>query len=74
MVQERDTQLLQIESMIWRLLRRNAETHLGNALAKVHPAEAAQIFRNLETEERQRAFAVIHDIERRAEILSECDQ
>jgi len=74
MVQERDTRLLQIEDMIRRLLRRNAETHLGNALAKVHPAEAAHIFRNLETEERQRAFAVIHDIERRAEILSECDQ
>ena len=43
-------------------------------MAKVHPAEAAQIFRNLDTEERQRAFAVIGDIERRAEILSECDQ
>ncbi|MBT3352129.1 MAG: magnesium transporter [Nitrospinaceae bacterium] len=74
MVQERDTRLLQIEDMIRRLLRRNAGTHLGNALAKVHPAEAAQIFRNLETEERQRAFAVVSDIERQAEILSECDQ
>ncbi len=74
MVQERDTRLFQIEDMIRRLLRRKAEVHLSNALAKVHPAEAAQIFRNLESEERQRAFAVIADGEQMAEILAECDQ
>ena len=73
MVQERDTRLFQIEDMIRRLFRRKADVHLINALAKVHPAEAAQIFRNLETEERQGAFAVIADDEQRAEILAECD-
>ncbi|HBK81803.1 MAG TPA: magnesium transporter [Nitrospinae bacterium] len=74
MVQERDSRLFHIEDTIRRLLRRNAETHLENAFEKLHPAETAQVFRNLEPEELQSAFHVIQDIERRAEILSECDQ
>jgi len=74
MIQERDSRLFQVEDTIRRLLRRKAETHLGNALEKLHAAEAAQVFQNLEPEELQRAFHVIQDIERRAEVLAECDQ
>jgi magnesium transporter len=73
MAEERDTRLLQIESMIRRLLRRKADVHLGNALEKVHPAEAAHIFRNLEPEERLQAFQVVANTEHRASILAESD-
>ncbi len=73
MAEERDTRLLQIEDMIRRLLRRKADVHLGNALEKVHPAEAAQIFRGLEPEERLKAFQVVANIEHRASILTESD-
>ncbi|MEE9273874.1 MAG: hypothetical protein V3V62_01020, partial [bacterium] len=73
MVHERDTRLIRIEDMVRRLLRRKADTHLANALDKMHAAEVAQIFNRLEVEERSQALSVVSGAKHRASILTECD-
>ena len=73
MVHERDQRILRIQDMLRRLMRHNADANIANALEKMHAAEVASIFLHLEPDERQHAFRVITDADRRAEILSECD-
>ncbi|MBI3024978.1 MAG: magnesium transporter [Candidatus Tectomicrobia bacterium] len=73
MVHERDLRLARIEALGRRLLRRKADTHLSNALEKMHAAEVAQIFSHLPPEERLAAFRLVPGNEHRAEILTECD-
>ncbi|MDA1000672.1 MAG: magnesium transporter [bacterium] len=73
MVHERDPRILRIEDMVRRLLRRNADVHLANALEKMHAAEVAQMFNHMEPEERIAVFRVVESAEHKAEILTECD-
>lgn len=73
MVHEPDPRILRIEDMVRRLLRRNADVHLANALEKMHAAEVAQMFNHLEPEERGTAFKVVKNTEQKAKILTECD-
>ncbi len=56
-----------------KLLRRGANTHLRKALAKIHPADIAHLFRYLELKEQTLLFSLIPDKEQAADVLSELD-
>lgn len=59
---------------IRRLNRRNAVDHLLKLVNKTHPADLAQIFRHLPSEERQNVFNIIAQTSLVGEFLSELDQ
>ena len=56
-----------------RLLRRHAKSNLENLLAKIHPADLAQIFRYITEEERADIFLALPTVEHAAEVVSELD-
>ncbi len=56
-----------------KLLRRGANTHLSKALAKIHPADIAHLFRFLDLKDQTLLFGLISDKARAADVLSELD-
>jgi magnesium transporter len=56
-----------------KLLRRGATSHLRKALAKIHPADIAHIFRYLDLKDQTHLLSLITDKSRAADVLSELD-
>lgn len=56
-----------------KLLRRGANPNLRKALAKIHPADIAHLFRFLDIKEQTLLLSLISDKSRAADVLSELD-
>jgi magnesium transporter len=58
---------------IKRLLRRKANTHLSNIVAKTHAADLSVVFRSLSISQQHQLFNLITDIEQKGILFSELD-
>jgi magnesium transporter len=59
---------------IKRLLRRGANSHLGNIINKTHAADLSVVFRSLTLAQQQKLFNLIKDIEHKGILFSELDE
>jgi len=69
---EQKMQLLQ--ATVSKLLRRGATVNLKNALAKIHPADIAHLFRYFELYEQKSLLDLIPELDRVADVMVELEQ
>lgn len=69
-----DAQKAIIVRTLRKLLRRYAITNLRKVMMKLHPADIAQILRQMEGEEKVILFLLLEDIRLAAAVLSEADE
>ncbi|MFO7577473.1 MAG: magnesium transporter [Pelovirga sp.] len=68
-----DKKMKLLQDSISKLLRRDATPNLKKALAKIHPADIAHLFRYFSIEEQKTLLALIPDLDRAADVLAELD-
>ncbi|MDX2495994.1 MAG: magnesium transporter [Desulfuromusa sp.] len=62
-----------LQTTVSKLLRRGANTNLKKALAKIHPADIAHLFRYFEIQEQKILLELTPDLERVADVLAELE-
>ncbi len=62
-----------LQTTVLKLLRRGATVNLKKALAKIHPADIADLFKHLQLEEQKTLLELIPDNDRAADVLAELD-
>lgn len=62
-----------LQTTVSKLLRRGAATNLKKALAKIHPADIADLFRYFDLPEQKTLLELTPDLDRAADVLAELE-
>ena len=62
-----------LQTTVSKLLRRGATTNLKKALAKIHPADIADLFRYFDLPEQKTLLELTPDLDRAADVLAELE-